>query len=72
MPKEGNLGQYSTKKHKMHFVCDLKNSYFVLSYGEITANNKRMYINLRHYFDIWPEATKKAKEYRIQDIRICG
>jgi len=56
----------------MYFVCDLKNLYFVLSYGEITANNKRMYINLRHCFGIWPEAMKKAKEYLIQDIWICS
>jgi hypothetical protein len=56
----------------MYFVCDLKNSYFVLSYGEITANNKRMYINLTHYFGIWPEAMKKAKECLIQDIWICS
>lgn len=56
----------------MYFVSDLKNSCFVLSYGEITASNKGSYTNLRHYFRIWPEAMKKAKEYIIQDIRICS
>jgi len=29
-----------------------------------------MYTNLRHYFGIWPQAMRKAKEYLIQDIRI--
>ena len=56
----------------MFFVSDFKNSNFVLSYGEITANNKRLYTNLRHYFGIWPKAMKKAKEYLIQDIRVCS
>jgi hypothetical protein len=57
----------------MYLVCDLKkNSYFILSYGESTANKKQVYANLRCYFAIWPEAMKKAKEYLIQDIRICS
>ena len=41
-------------------------------YGEITAKNERMYTNLRHYFGIWPEAIKRAKEYLIQEIRVCS
>jgi len=56
----------------MYFVCDFKNSYFILLYGEITAKNERMYTNLRHYFGIWPEAIKRAKEYLIQEIRVCS